>query len=78
MIVNVFVKENVGKNKKVIETEVHAGSFEDAARVVMQTGVFNRETVDAEGSETPVTTLTYYPPFTIEKVVYEDHTIKKL
>ena len=78
MIVNVYVKETVGKTRKVIQTDVSGNDFNTAVRVIMQGGVFNKEVSDVEGTALPVTTVSFYPPNSIDKIVYEDHTTKKL
>ena len=68
MIVNVHVRDTKNKNKVVVAVDCWQSTFEDAARFLMQSGIFNRVVEGEPGDNT--TTLTYYPPASIEKVEY--------
>ena len=65
MIVKVYVNDTTGpkKEKKVIDTEIGLTNFEDGCKLIMAGGVFNKETVGE------VSTLSFYPPWNIEKIV---------
>ena len=72
MIVNVYTNSFNGSkaNRVIVQTEVAGKDFEKAVRIIMSGGVFNKE-VNTSVPEKPVTTLSFYPPSSIEKVTYE-------